>query len=64
MKKHNSIKFSRCVPLPIGYKLAVCPICGGIHLTGTLLNESADEQDPDIMCKDCGNRTRKRNTKF
>ena len=33
MKKHNSIKFSRCVPLPIGYKLAVCPICGGIHLT-------------------------------
>ena len=37
MKKHNSIKFSRCVPLPIGYKLAVCPICGGIHLTGTLL---------------------------
>ena len=55
MKKHNSIKFSRCVPLPIGYKLAVCPICGGIHLTGTLLNESADEQDPDIMCKDCGN---------
>ncbi len=55
MKKHNSIKFSKCVPLPIGYKLAVCPICGGIHLTGTLLNESADEQDPDIMCKDCGN---------
>jgi len=51
--KNINIKISRCVPLPIGYKLAVCPICGGIHLTGALITENADEQDPDIVCKEC-----------
>lgn len=54
MKKQNYQKMNRCVPLPIGYKLAICPICGGIHLTGALLNKDADEQDLDIICKDCG----------
>ena len=52
--KNINIEISRCVPLPIGYKLAVCPICGGIHLTGALITENADEQDPDIVCKECG----------
>lgn len=49
-----NLKISRCVPLPKGYKMAVCPICGGLHLTGALITEFADEQDPDIICKDCG----------
>ena len=51
---NNNLKISRCVPLPNGYKSAICPICGGIHLTGILISEYADEQDPDIICKDCG----------
>ena len=46
----------RYVPLPIGYKYTACPKCGGTHLTGALLTEFADEQDPDILCKDCGTR--------
>ena len=53
--KNNNLVISRCVPLPKGYKLAICPICGGIHLTGIIMSEFADEQDPDIICKDCGN---------
>ena len=52
--KNINIKISRCVPLPIGYKLAVCSVRGGIHLTGSLITENADEQDPDIVCKECG----------
>ena len=52
---NNSFVISRCVPLPKGYKLATCPICGGTHLIGTLISEFADEQDPDVICKDCGN---------
>jgi len=52
--KDNKLNNIRCVPLPIGYKLAVCPICGGVHLVGTLITKNADEQDPDIICRDCG----------
>lgn len=52
----NEKKWYRCVPLPIGYKYTACPKCGGTHLTGALLTENADEQDPDILCKDCGTR--------
>ena len=52
--KNNNLVISRCVPLPKGYQLAICPICGGIHLTGIIMSEFADEQDPDIICKDCG----------
>ena len=51
--KNNNLVISRCVPLPKGYKLAICPICG-VHLTGIIMSEFADEQDPDIICKDCG----------
>lgn len=50
-----NVEISRCVPLPRGYKLAVCLICGSIHLIGALITENADEQDPNIVCKDCGN---------
>lgn len=52
--KNNNLVISRCVPLPKGYQLAVCTICGGVHLSGILVSEFADEQDPDIICKDCG----------
>ena len=52
--KNNNFVISRCVPLPKGYEFAICPVCGGIHLSGTLISEFADEQDPDIICKDCG----------
>lgn len=46
----------RLVHLPIGYKDTACPKCGGMHLSGALLTKYADEQDPDIVCKDCGTR--------
>lgn len=40
--------------LPIGYKDATCPKCGSKNLTGAIITETADEQDPNILCKDCG----------
>ena len=52
VEKEN--KAYRSVALPQGYKFSVCPTCGSTHLIGVMVTPSADEQDPDIMCKNCG----------
>lgn len=49
----NEKRKNRYAPLPVGYQYTACPKCGGMNLTGALLTENADEQDPDILCKDC-----------
>ena len=41
-------------PLPAGIKGSKCPKCGSKELTGALITPTADEQDPNILCKDCG----------
>ena len=51
----NNTETLRCVSLPAGYILKVCPVCKGKHLVGALINENASEEDPNIICKDCGN---------
>lgn len=40
--------------LPIGVRGAKCPKCGSKNLTGALITPTANEQDPNILCKDCG----------
>lgn len=47
-------KIYRCVPLPMGYMVSGCPYCGCEHLSGALVSEYADEQDPDVVCVKCG----------
>ena len=34
--------------------LYYCPKCGSKNLTGAIITETADEQDPNILCLDCG----------
>jgi len=41
-------------PPPVGYRDAACPKCKSKNLTGAIITETADEQDPNILCKDCG----------
>ena len=52
--EENKKKYIRYVPLPVGYKDTPCTKCGSLNLTGVLITETADEQDPNIICKDCG----------
>lgn len=40
--------------LPIGLQEAICPKCGSMKLSGALITPTADEQDPNIICCDCG----------
>ena len=40
--------------LPVGYKDAQCPKCKSKKITGALITETADEQDPNILCLECG----------
>ena len=40
--------------LPIGYRKAKCSKCKSEKLSGALITETADEQDPNILCLDCG----------
>lgn len=51
----NNIETLRCVALPKGYASKVCPFCKGNHLVGALLTKDATEEDPNVVCKDCGN---------
>jgi len=44
----------RYVDLPKGMKEAKCIKCGGSNLIGAIITETADEQDPNIVCLDCG----------
>jgi DNA-binding XRE family transcriptional regulator/DNA-directed RNA polymerase subunit RPC12/RpoP len=41
-------------PLPLGHKGSMCPKCGSKEMTGARITPTADEQDPNILCKDCG----------
>lgn len=41
-------------PLPIGLRNSKCPKCQSSNIRGVLIMPSADEQDPNIICLDCG----------
>ncbi len=40
--------------LPVGIRGSKCPKCGSNDLTGALITSTSNEQDPNILCKDCG----------
>lgn len=42
------------VPVPVGLKNCRCPKCNSMNISGALITETADEQDPNIICLDCG----------
>ncbi len=43
------------VPLPVGVKNnCSCPKCGSKNIMGALITITADEDDPNIVCLDCG----------
>jgi len=41
------------VPLPIGLQGTRCPKCESENLIGAIITETADEADPNILCKNC-----------
>lgn len=54
-ESYNGDTTIRCiVPLPIGLHNSKCPKCGGNNLRGALITLCADEDDPNILCLDCG----------
>ena len=45
------------VPFPPGYtKDSRCPKCHSNRLVACLINPSANKEDPDILCLNCGNK--------
>lgn len=42
------------VPLPTGYVGGICPKCKSTNIHGAIITPSSDEQDPNIICLDCG----------
>ena len=42
------------VPVPIGLKGSKCPKCKSENIRGAIIMPTADEQDPNIICLDCG----------
>ena len=42
------------VSVPIGLKDHKCPKCQSENISGVLIMPTADEQDPNIICIDCG----------
>ena len=50
--EYNTVR-SVCA-LPLGLKDSVCPKCGSKAMTGALITSTADESDPNILCKECG----------
>ncbi len=42
------------VPLPIGLRNSKCPKCQSTNIRGVMIMPTADEQDPNIICLDCG----------
>lgn len=52
--KKEELKINGTCPLPIGCKDEKCLNCGSNNLTGAIITETADEQDPNILCLDCG----------
>lgn len=41
-------------PLPVGLRNSKCPKCQSENIRGVIIMPSADEQDPNIICLDCG----------
>lgn len=41
-------------PLPIGLRNSKCPKCQSVNIRGAIIMPTADEQDPNIICLDCG----------
>ena len=41
-------------PLPIGLQNSKCPKCNSSNIRGIMIMPTADEQDPNIICLDCG----------
>lgn len=50
----NYTKIRELCLLPVGLRDSTCPKCGSKRLTGALITPTADEQAPNILCKDCG----------
>ena len=48
------VKHSGICDLPVGCKNEKCQSCGGSNLKGAIITKTADEQDPNIICLDCG----------
>jgi len=41
-------------PLPKGLINSKCPKCQSANMRGVIITSTADEQDPNIICLDCG----------
>lgn len=41
-------------PLPVGLRSSKCPKCKSSNIRGVMIMPTADEQDPNIVCLDCG----------
>lgn len=41
-------------PLPVGLQNSECPKCHSKNIKGVIIMPTADEQDPNIICLDCG----------
>ncbi len=41
-------------PLPVGLRDSKCPKCKSSNIRGVMIMPTADEQDPNIVCLDCG----------
>ena len=50
----REVNFRGTVPLPAGLRGSKCPKCGSYNLKGAIISKTADEQDPNILCLDCG----------
>lgn len=42
------------VPLPVGWRNGRCPRCNSTNIKGILITETSDEQDPNLVCLNCG----------
>jgi len=42
------------VPVPVGYRDGKCPKCQSKNIRGVIIMPTADEQDPNLICLDCG----------
>lgn len=51
---HQGNKIRGFAPLPVGLRYSSCPKCGSYNISGVLIIPEADEQDPNIICLDCG----------
>lgn len=53
-EKTNDLEIRGKCPLPKGCENEKCTKCGSSNLIGAIITETADEQDPNILCLDCG----------